>query len=270
MRAGRERGDGFGQRARIGYIVPSSGTVTENEWRAVAPDDVIFIGSRVLLDEVTADGVHGMRAQLERAAREVASADIDCLIQIGTPVGAFEGPRGDRDLGRWLSQVAGVPATTMSTACVEALAELGSRHIVLVTPYEPGVHARVTEFLTECGVTVVADRHLGLRSNLAINRLHPSTALDAVRAAVETTAEFDGVLVSCGGWRTFEVLDPLERELGVPVVSSNSAGLWMALALAEVDDPVPGAGRLLAGRRRSRAPADNGDAAEFSTANRRK
>jgi maleate isomerase len=153
----------------------------------------------------------------------------------------------------------------MGAACAEALALLGVERIALVTPYVHEVHARVAAFLAEHGRTVAAGANLGMRSNLAINRLHPDTARRAVLdvLAAHAGADVDGVLISCGGWRTFEVLAPLERELGVPVVSSNSAGLWKALRLAGIDDPVPGLGRLLAGR----AHQENGTPATRSTAN---
>jgi maleate isomerase len=41
------------------------------------------------------------------------------------------------------------------------------------------------------------------------------------------------------------VLDPLEQDLGKPVVSSVQASLWRALRLAGVRQPIDGFGRLL-------------------------
>jgi maleate cis-trans isomerase len=52
-------------------------------------------------------------------------------------------------------------------------------------------------------------------------------------------------LLSGTGLPTAAVLETLERDLGVPVISSNQACLWRALRLAGVREPVPGFGRLL-------------------------
>ena len=53
------------------------------------------------------------------------------------------------------------------------------------------------------------------------------------------------MFLSCTNVRTLEVIEPLERELGRPVVTSNQAGLWHALRLVGVDAAIPGYGRLL-------------------------
>lgn len=65
-------------------------------------------------------------------------------------------------------------------------------------------------------------------------------------------ADADGVLVPGSGFRSREAVVPLERELGVPVVTSNQAVLWACLHLAGVGGD-PGHGRLYAS---SPAPDD--------------
>ena len=46
--------------------------------------------------------------------------------------------------------------------------------------------------------------------------------------------EADTIFISCTDFRTFEIIDPLERDLGKPVISSNQASLWMALKLLNI------------------------------------
>jgi maleate isomerase len=55
----------------------------------------------------------------------------------------------------------------------------------------------------------------------------------------------DAILISCGNLRSFEAIEPLETDTGLPVVTSNQAGLWQALRLVGIRDPLPGIGRLL-------------------------
>ena len=38
--------------------------------------------------------------------------------------------------------------------------------------------------------------------------------------------EADSLLMSCGGFRTLEIMAPLEARTGVPVISSMPHGLW--------------------------------------------
>ncbi|MCH7548937.1 MAG: hypothetical protein IH969_05270 [Candidatus Krumholzibacteriota bacterium] len=55
--------------------------------------------------------------------------------------------------------------------------------------------------------------------------------------------------ISCMNFDAMAVAEALEERLGVPVVTSHTATLWRALALAGIEDPIPGCGRLLAERR---------------------
>jgi maleate isomerase len=46
------------------------------------------------------------------------------------------------------------------------------------------------------------------------------------------------------GMPSVAVIDVLERDLGVPVLSSKQVMVWAALRSARVSDPVEGYGRL--------------------------
>jgi len=55
----------------------------------------------------------------------------------------------------------------------------------------------------------------------------------------------DAMLVSCGGFRTLELIAPLERELGVPVVSSMPHALRAGVLLLGLSGEAHGFGTLL-------------------------
>jgi len=57
--------------------------------------------------------------------------------------------------------------------------------------------------------------------------------------------EADAVFISCTSVRTFEIIAPLERDLGKPVISSNQATIWHALRKTGIRDTIEGYGRLL-------------------------
>ena len=46
-------------------------------------------------------------------------------------------------------------------------------------------------------------------------------------------------------FRTFEVIDMLEKDLGKPVITSNQAALWAALKAVKIKDSIKGYGQLL-------------------------
>ena len=61
----------------------------------------------------------------------------------------------------------------------------------------------------------------------------------------ESARKADALLVSCGGLHTLELLDPLERRCGVPVVSSLPHALRAGVRLLGLSGRVPGFGELL-------------------------
>jgi maleate cis-trans isomerase len=48
------------------------------------------------------------------------------------------------------------------------------------------------------------------------------------------------------GWRTLDIVDMLERDLGVPVVHPVTARIWEIQKRLHVREPVAGYGHLLA------------------------
>ena len=55
----------------------------------------------------------------------------------------------------------------------------------------------------------------------------------------------DAILVSCGGFRTLEMIAPLEQQCKVPVVSSTPHALWAGVRLLGLHGRAPGYGTLL-------------------------
>ncbi|MGA7230512.1 MAG: hypothetical protein WBX95_06245, partial [Xanthobacteraceae bacterium] len=43
----------------------------------------------------------------------------------------------------------------------------------------------------------------------------------------------DAVILACGNWSTFSIIDQLERNLGKPVLTTNQVSLWHALKIMD-------------------------------------
>jgi maleate isomerase len=46
-------------------------------------------------------------------------------------------------------------------------------------------------------------------------------------------SEADAVILACGNWSTFSIIDQLERDLGKPVLTTNQVSLWHALKIMD-------------------------------------
>ncbi len=65
-----------------------------------------------------------------------------------------------------------------------------------------------------------------------------------VKKAYSKVGDVDGIWLPGAAMPSVAVIDPLERDLGLPVVSSKQAMIWASLREARVKDSVSGYGQL--------------------------
>jgi maleate isomerase len=78
-----------------------------------------------------------------------------------------------------------------------------------------------------------------------MGKVKPEETYRLAKDVARSAPGADGIFVSCGNLRSFEAIEPLETDTGLPVVTSNQAGLWQALRLVGVNEHLPNLGRLL-------------------------
>lgn len=223
----------FGWRARLGLLVPSSNTTNEPEFYGKLPEGVSLHTARLPLEDVNVDDLSEMAGTAEGVAERLEHADVD-VVAYGCTTGSLVKGRGyAEELEEKLADVAGVPAVATALSVERALDALGAESVTVVTPYTTDVNEREREFLEKGGFDVLSIDGHELEANTAIGALRSEDAYQQARAKYDGRA--DAVFVSCTNYRTFEAIETLEADLGVPVVTSNQATLWDALGQTSVD-----------------------------------
>jgi len=85
--------DQLAWKAKIGLVVVSSSTVCEGRYPRVAPRDVGFFTSRMLLRGGGLAGLEAMEGNAARAMEELASVPVDAIAYCCTVSGALRGGR---------------------------------------------------------------------------------------------------------------------------------------------------------------------------------
>jgi maleate isomerase len=237
----------YGARGRIGLITLATDTSVLPEYARVMPHGVAVYPASIVLPrgEVTAAALAEMLAddQLERAARLLTWADVDVIVFACTTGSLVRGLGWDRELIARIERASGLPATTTTTAVLAALRAVGATSLAIATPYIDELNAIERRFFTESGFRVAAIAGLSCATDPEIGRLEPEDA----RALVERidSPEADAIFISCTNWHCLPAVEPIERRLGKPVVTSNLAGAWAALRQIGIEDGLSGYGRLL-------------------------
>lgn len=231
-----------GWRGRLGLVVPSSNTTNEPEFSRTLPDGVSLHTARMRLEDAAANNLTEMADELERCVELLSTAEVDVIAYGCTTGSLVHGPGYDEEIESRIRDAAGLPAVATAAAIKRAFDAVGIESVAITTPYIGDLNRREAEFLDAAGYEVHDISGLGLKPNLEIGEQRPETAYREARLLDHEDA--DGVFISCTNYRTFEIIEPLERDLEKPVVTSNQATLWNAFELLGVDPPANAPGRL--------------------------
>lgn len=132
-------------------------------------------------------------------------------------------------MGDRIRRETGIPGITTATAVLEALHTLGAKRVFMVTPYPAHINDQEVEFLADHDITVPRwDSFLHEDSLQNVRRTSAETAELVLRNGSKLE-QADAVFISCTNLKSMDQVTRLEAELGVPVVSSNAATLWLGL-----------------------------------------
>lgn len=214
----------------IGVVAPFDFALDRELWQWV-PDHVSLHVTRLpyLPDPVTVElaaalgDPHGVR----RATRDVLAPQPQAVAYACSSGSFVRGLEGERALVTAMLGAGAPAATTTSGAMVEALAEVGASRIAVLTPYVNSVTARLHQFLADHGITISASTGLGMLGE--IWTLRAPEILAAARSLDLSDAQ--ALFISCTNVPTYDLLGPLEDELGIPVLSANQVTMAAALRL---------------------------------------
>ena len=242
---------------RIGLIVPSSNVTVETEVPALLarhPEaGFSFHSSRMRMHRVSPEELRAMNDQRERCVDELADAGVDALLYACLVAIMAQGPGEHRRVEEAVrAQLPGTAILSSAGALVDGLAALGARRIALVTPYLRPLAEQVVAYLEAEGVEVVDWAALEVGDNAEVGCI-PGDRVMAAARGLDLTGADALVISACVQMPSLELVEPAEREFGLPVLSAATAGAYALLRALDLPPVLPGAGHLLAGALPSRA-----------------
>jgi maleate isomerase len=228
---------------RLGLIIPSSNTTMEDEFWRMGSGWATVHTARIRLEKITVDELEEMEGRMLEAAVLLADAGVDVIGHGCTSGSLLKGKDHGGEIERKIEEKTGIPAVATAKAVIEALGELRIKKLCVATPYIEEINELEKSFLEQNEIDVLIIKGLGIVQNREVGSKNPSIAYNLAKEIYVSEAE--GVFISCTNFRTIEVIDKLEKELGVPVVSSNTATLWAMMMKAGTVRKLEGYGRLL-------------------------
>ena len=242
----------IGWRGMAGLIVPSNNGVVLPEVYRALPEGVTACETRIRAGaHVTPEVIERMVAEALGAGEMLAEAGVDTIGYCCMGSSVLKGWDWEDALLARLAEIGGCPVTSANRAMLAAFRRLGAGAVALVTPYPPLIDEALPDFFAAAGIAVRSIAKVEVKSygeapahNRDIRRVEPQYLYRLARGIDLAGVDAIGLLAT--DMETLSIVDAIERDRGVPVVSNNQAIVWQIVRLLELDAAIPGYGRLLA------------------------
>jgi maleate isomerase len=235
---------GIAHRAAIGLIVLATDHTIEHEFRRILTmDGVAFYETRIRnAAEINPTTLAEMEKGMAAAAGMILPGSKLDVVAYGCTSGTVVIGE-DKVFARIREARPDVACTTPITGAIAGFKALGARRIALLTPYIEDVNQMLRRFIEARDIAVPVMGSFNHENDNEVARISQDSIKQAVRKLVSVD-KIDAVFVSCTSMRVATIAEELEREVGMPVTSSNHAMAWHCLRLAGYREPVAGFGSL--------------------------
>jgi len=238
---------------RVGLIVPSSNTTMETELPelfARRSERFTWHTARVRMTRVTPEELDAMVRASDIAALMLADAPVEAIAYACLVAVMCRGPGAHREVEARLEAALEEaprqpPVVSSAGALVSGLHALGARRVAMITPYLRPLTDEVAAYVRSEGFEVSEAVALEVPDNVAVGRLDPAALVPEARRLA--AGGVDAIVLSaCVQMPSLPVVQQVEDELGVPVLTAATATARELLLTLGLDPVVPRAGRLLA------------------------
>jgi maleate isomerase len=226
------------QPLRVGLILPSSNTVMEGDFHRHLGQECIVSTTRIFLENVTREAESRMlEDDLTNAVELIRTTAPEVVVFGCTSAGALGTLAHDDGIGAMIGKGVNAQAITVLGAVITKLRTIAARKVAVFTPYIDDLTSSIASSLAEAGFPALKAVGMGIRANLEIGEVTPAEILSFVQSQVQG-CDPDCVFLSCTNWRAIEAIEPLQRRLGIHIVSSNQAAIEMVRQAAANRLPV--------------------------------
>jgi maleate cis-trans isomerase len=182
---------------------------------------------------------------MEPAIRKIAERGADVILQAGVPPIVTHGWGYEDEVLARIREVTSVPLITDAGASVRAMRALGLKSVVMLgNAFSDEIISHMKSYMQGAGIDIVATAQAtsdaGHASSLPLEVIYRR----ARSLYEEHAVHAEGIWLTQASTPSVGVIDDLERDLGVPVVTSAQALMWAGLRTVGIREDIEGFGRL--------------------------
>ncbi len=228
---------------RVGLIVLSTDSMIEKDFLKVfiniSAD--LYINRIKNYNPVTADNLKKMVSDITTVTDNILPGEnVDCVVYgctSGTIVSGYENIKKKINMAKPDALV-----TAPSTAALNALNKRNVRRISIVTPYIKSLNDDIVNFFKNNNFEVTSNTYFDIESDVDIGKVDQEQLFEILCNIDHKNAE--ALFVSCTSLPVLDIIEKLEKKLGMIVLSSNQALIWETLESINRNNSIKGYGSI--------------------------
>ncbi len=228
----------------VGFVRPTYKSFALSDLVRLLPEDVGVIPLYAGIREHTPNGYQEAFPRYAKLVAELAEIGVDVIHPEGAPPFLMLGYEEERRLLQEWQEKYKTPMFTSCSSAVESFNALRVKRVVGVNFHSGPINGVFAKYFRDAGLEFLAmegsDLAMGAARNLSTEDLQTHVK-QAYRKHPTAEAVY---LLGSGNWRPRDI-QPVEKDLGVPVLHPVQARAYCILKRLGMAKPIKGAGRLL-------------------------
>ena len=218
----------------MGLIVLQSDETIEQDFRRIFGAGLLIYVTRVpTATQVTRDTLQQMAETLPAAASLFAEPTEFSVVGYGCTSGTAQ--IGADNIARLVREGCTTPEVTQPVSgLLAACATLNIKRLGFLSPYVEDVSAHLVNVLEANGVACPVFGSFDEACETVVAHISSQSTYDAA-VTLAAKGGIDALFLSCTNLRTLDIIEKLEAETGLPVLSSNQVLAWHMAQLSGKD-----------------------------------
>jgi maleate isomerase len=232
-------------RGTVGIVRPTLRTGGFEDLIRLLPEGIGVIPLILNVRRGAVDEFKTVIPAYEEKVAELAAAGVDVVNPSGAPPFMVLGYDQEQKLIRTWQDKYGTRIFTSGTSHVDALRALKVRRFIGATYFRGDINRIYANYFNDAGFECLAMAGMDVDFDKA-QELSGFEVYRFIKREFLAQRRAEAIYMLGPAWRTLDIVDMLEQDLGVPVVHAIPAQCWDIQRHLNVRQPVNGFGRLLA------------------------